>query len=57
MTNLSIGLEIPKILITSEPPNNFDVLRKTIPKLKWRMVKPIVEKKFSSVVNKVINEG
>ena len=57
MTNLSLGLDIPKILITSEPPKNFDVLRKTIPKLKCWIVKPIVEKKFSSVVHKVINDG
>ena len=57
MTSLSLGIEIPKILITSEPPKDFELLRKTIPQLKCWIVKPIVEKKFSFVVNKVINEG
>ena len=52
----SIGNDIPKILLTSEPPQEFLSLRSRIPNLQAVMMKPIMEAKFISVVKKLINK-
>ena len=52
----SIGNDIPKILLTSEPPQEFLSLRSRIPNLQAVMMKPIMEAKFISVVQKLINQ-
>ena len=52
----SIGNDIPKILLTSEPPNEFLSLKSRIPNLKGWMVKPIMEQKFIFVVNKILKD-
>ncbi len=52
----SIGNDIPKILLTSEPPQEFLSLRSRIPNLQAVMIKPIMEAKFISVVKKLINK-
>ena len=52
----SIGNDIPKILLNSEPPQEFLSLRSRIPNLQAVMMKPIMEAKFISVVKKLINK-
>ncbi|MDC0253589.1 response regulator [Bacteriovoracales bacterium] len=52
----SLGNDIPKILLTSEPPQEFLSLRSRIPNLRGWMVKPIMEQKFIAIVNKILEE-
>mgnify|MGYP001172159593 FL=1 len=54
MFSESIGKEIPVILFTSEPPKEFDKLRKRITNLRAWMLKPIMEKKFTIVARKLL---
>ena len=54
MSSHSIGNDIPKILLTSEPPHEFLSLKTRIPNLQAVMMKPIMEQKFIAVINKII---